>query len=288
MSGRCLVTGGRGFLGRHLVKALGTVGYDVVAPSHAELDVASSNAWANLPGDFDAVVHAAAFVPSAAASPADVPSIAAIGLLGTLHGLCWARERRVRRFVYCSSSDVYAPGVLLPVTESAATGPEGPAAYYGLGKLWGDELCRAYRASTGAKTVSLRLSAIHGPGMRPRGVVSAFWRGTRDGAALDVRAPQASGDFLYVDDACAAVLAALRAPEPGPVYNIGSGTETTLLDLATEIWRVRRRDRPADIRAGHEAGRRFVLAIDRARDGLGYRPHHDLRSGLEAWARAEP
>jgi nucleoside-diphosphate-sugar epimerase len=283
MARRCLVTGASGFLGGWISRSLAREGYDLLTPSRAELDIARPEAFRALPGDIDSVVHAAAFVPAGVAGPADVPSALATGALGTHNTLTWAKERNVRRFVYISSADVYAPQPALPVCELAAADPRGPTAYYGLGKLWGEQLCRAFRDTAQLTTVSLRLSQIHGAGMRPRGVVSAFWRNARQGNTLSVQAPAATGDFLYVVDACTAVACALSSDAPGPVYNIGSGREVTLEQLARAIWGTLRPGESPRIELGNAAGRRFVLDVARARQEIGYTPRFDLSAGLAHW-----
>lgn len=286
MMPRCLVTGAGGFLGRWIARALTADGYDVVGATRSQLDVTRPEHFDAQGGEFETVVHAAAFVPAGVAGPQDVPSALAASALGTHNALVWAAARGVRRFVYVSSSDVYSPTATLPVREDAATDPRGPAVYYGLGKLWGDQLCRAFRDATNLSTVCLRLSAIHGHGMRPRGVVSAFWRLASEGRPLPVNAPRASGDFLYVADACRAVLCALRSPTVNPVYNIGSGRETTLEELAHAAWATLRPGEVPRVELGTGTGRRFVLDISRAADEIGFTPAYDLRAGFEAW-RAE-
>lgn len=286
MSLRVLVTGGRGFLGGFVARALAAGGYDVATPARSELDVAEASHWDRLGVGFDAVVHAAAFVPAGATSADDVPLAIRIGSLGTHHAIEWAIRHGVRRFVYCSSADVYARGGEVPIDEDGRVDPGGNAAVYGLGKLWGEMLARAARAEGRLETVSLRFSQIHGAGMRPRGVVAAFAARARDGEALRVDAPEATGDFLYAKDAAAATLAALRADAPAAVYNVGSGTETSLADLAAHTWHAFRPDAPR-ITLGDAAGVRFALDVRRAARDLGFTPAFDVAAGLADWAREE-
>jgi UDP-glucose 4-epimerase len=287
MMRRCLVTGGRGFLGFHTVTALERAGFQVVAPPRSELDTTREEDWARFDGAFDALVHLAAFVPAAAAGPSDVPRALQEGALATHYALRWAERLGVRRVVYASSADVYRTPATLPIAEDACTDPSGAAAYYGLAKLWGDQLCRLFRASMNRSVVALRMSAFHGARMRNRGVVAAFWRRAGAGEPLGVRAPEASGDYLYVKDAARAVVAAVEAEAPGGVYNIGSGRETTLEALAHAIWTTRQGSAPIRIELGAESGRRFVLDIARASTELGWKPSFDLASGLADWANEE-
>jgi nucleoside-diphosphate-sugar epimerase len=285
MTRRCLITGGHGFFGAFIARALREGGFDVLTPTRAELDVARAADWDRVAGELDSIVHAAAYVPAAGGSHEDVPQIADLAIDATHHALEFANRRGVRRFVYCSSANVYAPAPL-PVVESASLDPVGGATYYALGKLWGEQLTRAFRAATKLSTVSLRVTAIHGQGMRPRGVVAAFFQRARDKQTLDVRAPTATGDYLYVRDAGASVVAALNAEAPADVYNIGSGRETTLLELANAIWAAVNPDLPPNINVGDATGGRFVLDITRAGRELAWSPRYDLAAGLTEWARA--
>jgi nucleoside-diphosphate-sugar epimerase len=187
---RCLVTGGRGLLGREISAALAKAGVEVVAPPRAELDVTRVEDWERLPGDFEAVVHAAAFIPSPSTRPADFHQMIEVNALGTHRALEWAKRKNVRRFVYCSSGSIYAPGVPLPIDEDAKTAPKGGAALYALGKLWGEQLCEAFKDG-GLSTTCLRIAAIYGQGMS-QGVVRVFWDRAGRGEELVVSAPRAS------------------------------------------------------------------------------------------------
>jgi len=286
VSQRVLVTGGHGFLGSWVSRGLAQHGLRVEVPSRRELDVTEASHWDRLPAGFDAVVHAAAYVPASPTRPEDVANAIEVGARGTHLALEWAAGRRVTRFVYCSSADVYARGGPIPVPERAALEPSGAAVYYGLGKLWGEQLARAMRGADRLGTVSLRFAQLHGHGMRPRGVVAAFVDRARRGEAMLVNAPDASGDFLYVADAVQAVVQALSAAAPGPVYNIGSGAETTLVELATAVWGAFRSD-PPRIEVGEQEGVRFALDVGKARAELGYSPAFDLARGLADWKTLE-
>jgi nucleoside-diphosphate-sugar epimerase len=282
---RCLVTGGRGLLGREIGAALAKAGFEIVAPPHADLDVTRLEDWVRLTGDFEAVVHAAAFIPSPSTRPEDLHRMLEVNALGAHRALEWAKRKNVRRFVYCSSASIYAPGVPLPIREDAETAPKGGAALYALGKLWGEQLCEAFRDG-GLSTTCLRLAAIYGPEMS-QGVVRVFWDRAGRGEELVVAAPRASADFVYVEDAAQAVTLAVRAETPELVYNVGGGTETTLAELARAVWDARQPGSTPLVREENGTGRRFLLDIARARRSLGYAPAFSLADGLRAWAKKE-
>jgi nucleoside-diphosphate-sugar epimerase len=83
--------------------------YEVLAPSREELDIVRREHWERIAGDFDSIVHAAAYVPAAGGAFSDVPMIAELSIVGTQNALEFANGRGVRRFVYCSSANIYAP-----------------------------------------------------------------------------------------------------------------------------------------------------------------------------------
>jgi UDP-glucose 4-epimerase len=297
----CLVTGGAGFIGSHLVEAL-------VARGHAVrvLDNFSTGFWENLAAvrdeielieadltDPEAVRAAArgvelvfhqgalASVPRSVADPAATHQVCATG---TLHVLLAARDAGVRRVVYAASSSAYGNAARLPRRESDPVEPLSP---YAAAKLAGEHYCAAFHLVYGLETVRLRYFNVFGPRQPPdspyAAVIPLFLR-----AALRGQRPVVHGDglqsrdFTYVEDVVRANLLAADAPGvAGRVYNIACGRRTTLLDLVarigallgTEIRPVHAAARPGDVRHSQ-------ADITLARDELGYQPAFDVDEGL--------
>jgi UDP-glucose 4-epimerase len=169
-----------------------------------------------------------------------------------------------------------------PATENHARAPLAP---YGVSKLAAEEYIAAYNRLYGSRHVALRYGNVYGPRQDPHGeagVVAIFMNALRDG-----KTPRIYGDgtqtrdYVFVGDVVAATLAA--ADHEGGVFNVGSGKETSVLDLYEHIQRasgIEREPEFADARPGEL--QRSVLDPSRAQSELGWKPEHSLDDGLAA------
>ncbi|HLJ92695.1 MAG TPA: SDR family oxidoreductase [Gemmataceae bacterium] len=293
----CLVTGGGGFIGSHLVDSLVARGHQVRV-----LDDFSTGHVANLSrvrskievvegdiGDLD-VVRAAtkgaelvfhqANLASVSRSVVDPLTTHQICATGTLHVLLAAREQRVRRVIYGASASAYGDGAPLPRRENEPLLPISP---YAVAKLAGEHYCVAFSYAYGLETVRLRYFNVFGPrqfsGSPYATVIPLFLEAMIAGRRPVIHGDGAqSRDFAYVDDAVQANLLAAEAPRAsGKVYNVASGRRTTLLELVDRINAIL----GTDIKPIHTAPRvgdiRHSFAdISRAQAELGYCPCTDL------------
>jgi UDP-glucose 4-epimerase len=300
----CLVTGGAGFIGSHLVDALLAQGHHV-----AVLDDLSTGRRENLTSalrqgatlhaadvrDADAVAAAFASVRPEAVfhlaaqvdvrkSVEDPVANAATNIAGTINLLESARRAGTRRFVNTSTGGgLYGEADLLPTPESP---PIKPLAPYGQGKLAAEGYCEVYERLHGLSTISLRYGNVYGPRQDPcgeAGVVAIFC-----GCLLQGRPPKVFGDgrqtrdWVEVSDVVRANLLAAGSDLTGPV-NIGTGEETSVLELIAllrELDRDNRLGEPefAPARSGEVT--RSRLDVSRAKAELGWEPEVDLRTGL--------
>jgi nucleoside-diphosphate-sugar epimerase len=299
---RYLVTGGAGFIGSHLVDALVGAGYDVVV-----LDDFSTGRRENLLPSLDRVrvvegsvtdlaackqamdgvhyvLHQAA-LPSVPRSLEDPAATHAANATGTLNVLLAARDARVRRLVYASSSSIYGTTPELPKRESMVPRPLSP---YAVSKLAGEYYCRAFTVSFGLETVALRYFNVFGPRQDPTSQYAAAVARFVD-AALQGTAPVIFGDgeqtrdFTFVGNVVRANLLACTANAEcvGQAFNIGCGGRVTVNDLWDRI----RRLTGSTVLARYQPPRMgdvrdSLAAVDLARQGLGYEPTFDLDEGL--------
>jgi UDP-glucose 4-epimerase len=207
-----------------------------------------------------------------------------VNVLGTLHVLEAAR-RYGTKVVFSSTGGAIYGECDGPADEDH---PRNPLSPYGVSKLAGEEYISAYSRLYGASHVSLRYGNVYGPRQDPHGeagVVAIFMSRLRDGGT-----PQIFGDgtqtrdYVYVGDVVAATLAA--AAHEGGVLNVGTGVETSVLDLYERIQRATGVERAAEFAPARPGElQRSVLDATRAQRELGWTPEHSLDQGLEAtWA----
>ncbi|HXG39477.1 MAG TPA: NAD-dependent epimerase/dehydratase family protein, partial [Candidatus Limnocylindrales bacterium] len=208
---------------------------------------------------------------------------------GTLNVLLAARDAAVRRVVYTGSTSVYGNPRTIPINEDDPVVPLSP---YAVSKLGGEHYCLAFYESYGTPVSIVRYSNVYGVGQRPDnpycGVVAKFFAAAIEGRPLLVHGNgQQTRDFTYVDDAVDATLLAAIAPRAeGEVFNVGTGIETSVNDLARLIGEAV--DRPIAIehidRRDIDNIRRRVVNIEKARRMLRWGPQVTLQDGLRRTA----
>jgi UDP-glucose 4-epimerase len=301
MNQTCLVTGGAGFIGSHLVEHLTAAGRRVrvlddfstglqsnlagvhPAPEIVDGDVADPAVVARAMEGVGLVYHLAALA-SVQKSVEDPAATHRVCASGTLHVLDAARKAGVRRVVYAASSSAYG----VPPGEVQGEGdPVQPLSPYAAAKLAGELYLQAFATTYGLETVRLRFFNIFGPRQRAdspySGVIALFVAALTTGRAPTVHGDGLqSRDFTYVTDVVQALTRAAEAPGvSGKVYNIGTGRATTVLDLVAALNRqlgtnlVPRHGPP---RAGDVRHSRADIHL--ARQDLGYDPAVSFEEGL--------
>jgi len=294
---RAVVTGGAGFIGSHVVDAL-LARWDEV---HV-LDDFSGGKRENVPEGvhvheadirsdsgrvFDEVRPELCFHLAAQADvrvSVERPDFDAdVNVVGTLHVLEAAREHGTK-IVFSSTGGAIYGECEGPAREDH---PRAPLAPYGVSKLAGEEYIAAYNRLYGAAHVSLRFGNVYGPRQDPKGeagVVAIFMNRLREGEAPKIFGDGTqTRDYVYVGDVVSATLAA--AAHPGGVLNVGTGVETSVLELYERIQRaagVEHEPEFADARPGEL--QRSVLDASLAKRELDWEPQRTLDEGLaETW-----
>lgn len=288
MIGVVVVTGASGFIGRRLIERLSSEGTAVRAL------VRDPSALGALPGvevvrweigspppldGVSAVVHAAAYRPPRFGDPTEAGRCMEFNALGTLALVEAAVEAGVRRFVYLSAGNVYVPRGR-PSSEEDPIWPSHRAPYYLGSKICGEFFVSAASDAGRIDAISLRPSAVYGPGM-PAGLVPTFLAGLRAGTGITVAdGGLYAADLVHVDDVVSAIVTSLTAPVRGP-YNIGSGATVTALqvaEVACDLLGIERR--AIDVLPPRKDPPGFAaLDITRARADLGFDPR-PFRLGL--------
>lgn len=291
-----LVTGGAGFVGSHLVEALVDLGAKVTAVDNLSTGSLSNLSqvigqitfifddilnWQSEGPKFDFIFHQAAvpLLPSFANPQVDL----LVNARGTLRVLECARVHD-SKLVYASTGSVYGNPEKVPIPEDHSLRPISP---YGVSKLSGEMYVSLYYRIYGLKTVSLRYFNVYGPRQvisEQMGVIPIFVNRVSLGKDLMIFGDgKQTRDFTHIHDVVAANLAAaLHEDASGLAINIGSGRETSILELAKIVRRTLGTEgtkvtfgppKPGDIR-------RLCADVSLAAKVLGYKPHIRLEDGM--------
>jgi UDP-glucose 4-epimerase len=307
---RVLVTGGAGFIGHHLTRALLGRGLDVTVlddlsmgrrenvPAAARFvagDVRDARALDAALDGVDAVLHQAAIV-SIRASVEHFVRDAEVNLIGTLAVLQAIAARRIARAVLASSMAVYADSPRPdPLPETAPAVPISP---YGVAKLAAERYWLMLGAQTGVATTALRYFNTYGPNQTPTpyvGVVTIFIERLLTGAPLQIFGDgEQARDFVHVDDVVAANLAVLDAPVDavaGRVFNVGTGHATSVNQVAaTLIQALAPGTRPEHLPAQPGEMRNAIADASALRAATGWRPRRvppDFTDVIAYWRAAQ-
>ena len=302
---RCLVTGGAGFIGSHLVEAILERGDAVRVVDHlstgktanlaavwdhprfefVEADLTVPEIALTVVADIDTIFHHAAMVsvPASVESPLDAHEHC---VTATVRLLDAARHAGVRRVVFAASSAAYGN---LPTTAKRETDPPDPLSPYAAAKLACEMYLRAFHACYGLETVGLRYFNVFGPRQDPdspySAVIPRFLTAIQSSETPTIFGDGfQSRDFVYVENVVHANLLAAGAEAlqvAGQVFNIGEGRSRTLLELLDTLRRLTGREvtpRFAPPRQGD--ARESMADIHAARERLGYQPIVGFEEGL--------
>jgi len=302
---KTLVTGGAGFIGSNLVRALLEAGHEVRV-----IDNFSTGNRANLSdvGDdievvegelrsyerahkavrgVELVFHQGA-LPSVPRSVDDPLTTTAVNVEGTLNILLAARDEEVRRVVFASSSSVYGNSGELPRSETSAPDPIAP---YAVAKLAAEQFCVSFSRVYQIETVALRYFNVFGPRQDPRSqyaaVVPLFIQEIWAGRPVPIYGDgMQSRDFTFVANVVDAnLLAATTEGASGRIVNIATGSPISVNELADTIGRVLDREvektylppKPGEVRDSS-------ADLTEARELLGYETRVGLEEGLRRTA----
>jgi UDP-glucose 4-epimerase len=297
---RILVTGGSGFIGRHVVAELAAAGahvrvidlnphpdpaVEIVIGDLAEPEVIE----ASLAGGIDAIVHLAA-VTSVLKSLEHPELTQRTNVTATAALLEAARVAGVKTLVFTSTNAVVGPMEGPAISESSRLRPLTP---YGATKAAAEMLMSAYTETLGLRCASLRLTNAYGPGMQAKdSIVARLMRAIRTGSTFEIYGDGTQvRDYVHVSDIVAAMRLALAdASWRGPTV-IGSGTSLSVLEVIDAVEAVS--GTTVSVRNGPaKPGEMPAVIVDNGRArAAGWSPRYDLASGLvgvwEEWSTAD-
>jgi UDP-glucose 4-epimerase len=297
---RVFITGGAGFIGCNLARHLGTAGYHVSAVDDLSLgrpenlpegvplsvgDIAEAEVWEQA-GPADAVVHLA----GASSAPMFADNLLDCfrnNILGFIRVLDYARAHGARRVLYASTSSIYG-NVRPPLRED---GEVDIPNFYAVSKSSMEQIARMYHLQYELDVVGLRFMSVYGPREDHKGrfanLVSQFiWEVEAGRSPVVYGDGTQTRDFTNVGDIAQAIHRALRCPHSlgSTIFNIGTGTSTSVNDLVTLLGELMGRP----VRAQHIVNpvkkgyvHEQLADLQRIRETLGYEPSISLREGIE-------
>ena len=302
---RILVTGAAGFIGSNFVHYWlerhpddSVVALDLLtyAGNRANLegteervpfvqaDIADIDLVENvlLEHEIDVVVNFAAESHNSLAV-VDPGLFARTNVLGTQLLLEAARKAEVERFHHISTCEVYGDLPLDSNESFSEESPYRPRTPYNASKAAADHYVRAYSETFGLQTTITNCSNNYGPFQFPEKVIPLFVTNALDDRPLPMySSTQNKREWLHVRDHCSAIELVLTSGEPGETYNVGSGVEASIEEIADSVLELTRKPESLKTivpdRPGHD--RRYLLDSSKLRRELGWEPEIDFESGL--------
>ncbi|MDW7731317.1 MAG: GDP-mannose 4,6-dehydratase [Methanolobus sp.] len=291
VSTKILVTGGMGFIGSYLVKRLLSMGYEITVldnlyrgfkerlPEQRNLnviidDITNEELLKKLIEENDFVYHLAAI--SQVMTSIKNPFVTLqYNVEGTEKVARWCSHYN-KKVIFSSSREVYGSVCDLPVNEEHSFNPENP---YAASKISGEAILKAYSTTYGLQYLIFRLSNVYGGRDHGR-VIPIFVEKAKNGEQLILFGDDKVMDFIYIDDVVDILIRSLNYQSNG-IFNVGSGTSTTLKELAEKIISLLDSDSGYTIvqpRAGEVD--RFTADISKIKRELNWKPKYVLEQGL--------
>lgn len=290
-----LVTGGAGFIGTNLVKEFLAQGHEVVVfdnyaagrkpervlpgANYIEGDIRNFGILSQACKGIDGICHLAA-LPRVTYSVEHPVETNEVNISGTLNVLLAARDNKVKRVIFASSSSVYGNQDKYPVKEDFISLPVSP---YALHKFAGEHYCRLFSDLYGVETVSLRYFNVYGPYFDPDGpyalVVGKFLKQKKEGRPMTVCGDgEYFRDYTHVSDVVRANILAMNSRQvgKGEIFNVGNGNPHSVNEIVKLIGGefVFVPPRPGDVRITH-------ADIAKAKEILGWEPKINLEEGIK-------
>ncbi len=294
---KILVTGGAGFIGSHLVDALIKKGHKVVVIDNLstgfksnlnpkatfyQVDICSAVIDKIFQKEkFDYLFHYAAQVDIRKSLQNPILDVE-VNISGSLNLFRSCQKHGIKKIIFASSGGaIYGEQDFIPANERH---PEMPISPYGVAKLSVEKYLHFYKEIYNIPYVAVRYSNVYGPRQNPKGdsgVVAIFSEKLLKNEPVTIYGDgKQTRDYLYVVDGVNAALKALQSKATG-AFNIGTGKETTVNQLYRMMksrFATKSRVIYSPFRAGEQ--RRSCIDYTKAKNYLGWKPAHDLDSGL--------
>ncbi|HJT10846.1 MAG TPA: NAD(P)-dependent oxidoreductase [Candidatus Nitrosotalea sp.] len=282
---KILVSGSTGFIGSNLVQDLLKQGHEVEGISRKPTDlnyrVHTIDLQANRLAEkiktenFDAIVHLAGDT-----NEKDLYSMTNENVVTTLNMLEFAKEKKIKKFIFVSGHNVYAPSKILPIKEHF---PTIPFTNYGCTKLLSENLVSYYSSNFDLYTTILRVSVTYGKGYPSKNTIGRFIEYYKNSWPISLHKYQngfQKVDLINVSDVCNAMIKALLSSTKHAVYNIASGKPITVKDVIVVLQNNIKSNSKIIVTDIKKNTIHFYYDIKAAKKGLNFEPKISLEEGL--------
>ena len=295
---KCLVTGGCGFIGSHIVDKLVNLGHEVRViddmsaqenerfyyndkANYYKKDI-SEDDCGNIFNDVDFVFHLAARsrIQPTIGSPNECFEV---NVVGTQRVLEWSRLNRIKRVIYSGTSSLYGHQNSIPFAPNMPADCLNP---YSMSKWMGEQICKLYNQLYGVPSITLRYFNVYGPREPIKGeyapVIGLFKRQSKNNESMTIVAPGTQRrDFTYIEDVVEANILAMKTSTvdiPFNIYNVGTGKNYSMTEIADMIGG--KRDvipsRPAEVQE-------TLADISDTIKDLNWAPKHSLEEKINSY-----
>ncbi|HET8860563.1 NAD-dependent epimerase/dehydratase family protein [Marivirga sp.] len=297
-----LVTGGAGFIGHHLVKA-------IIRQKPAKLYIID-NLSTGLQSNIEDIIGfpEVEFINEDIAKPSTVESIQKLDYIfhlaavvsvpksfempflthrtnesGFINMLELARKLKVKKLCYASSSAVYGEQTKMPIEETATLNPQSP---YGLSKLLNEQYAKAFQEWEAIESIGFRFFNVYGPGQRAdspySGVISIFMDRMQKDAPIQIFGDgEQIRDFVYVEDVMQALLLGAKSELKFGLFNVGSGQTTSLNELYDVLKKLINYSQEPSYQVARKGDiKKSSANIGLISESLGFKPNFVLKEGL--------
>lgn len=294
------ITGGIGFLGTHLTKFLIKQNHNVTIFDNfsnsnfkksifndktniIEGDILDYSKLSKFMQNMELVIHLAAQI-SVKDSIENSENTIKINVEGTQNILKSCIENKIKFFIAASSAAVFGNQSVIPLTEEF---PKNPISPYGKSKLMMEEKIIEFSKIHNLNSIILRFFNLYGIGqsLQYAGVITKFLENIKNNTNLEIYGSgKQTRDFIYIDDAIAAFNLAIKNIDGkvGKIYNVGSGTSTSILELAQLLLKMSKKDLKIIHKSQLEGDIiQSLTSIEQIATELGFKPKISLENGLK-------
>ena len=273
---RILISGASGFIGSHLIPALGVAGHEVRGFDFEMGDIADEKTWEKQSAS-DILIHLAGrtFVPYSWEKPLEYFNT---NLLGTIAALRYCIKSRSRMIFL--SSYLYGHAENLPIAETTPLVATNP---YALTKKMAEEACSFYADQSDVTVTILRLFNVYGAGQHENFLIPKILRQIASGQGVEVKDLDPKRDYVYIKDVVSAIMRATEIEKGINRFNIGSGKSCSVGELINILKALI--GKSAEVRSSGERRQDEIMDtiadVRRSREELGWKPEYSLQEGLK-------